>query len=1103
MMAQVLAPNGKASFRNLRQYIGADEKTHELWLGNLDSGRAPEAQMEATAAENPYCDGPIFHFMVSWRPGERPSDGAMRRTVEDAVNALGLREHQWMAARHHDAQAAHVHVVVNRISPITMKAVAPQRPIDRLADVCRELERAYGFEGPPRSATIDWSAGVPIWVGSSAIPLKRRTRDSEIWSGQLSLVRWVQMHATTEILNVLSQRGATWQDAHAAFGRYGLRYELRSHADKRGGILVDRTTAREYRAMPSDVHESFGLHQLEARLGAFEPADQHTSTRTEKAYGPARARRALPIPEVQHPAVYPLFLEHRLLRERWEDGTLKQRYRELRRELSKRHAREHDAIDATVKRLKRSAAKAGPVERQQVEASIDRIRSEGREERRRERLDLQILIPPANFRAWLKQQAVAKNAKAEEALLCLRKMRDEAEVVLNDASELERWYGVSTMNEQPPETVTLTIEQIRHRLDSFAQAAAVNLQSPVQIEDSERILRSARIAWAQQKLIEASAATAELTLSLTDENAADALLEALEGRFGACQVSVSIDETLRLLDAEDLRYEQRLAAVNRAAEASPDNPSGAATSNPLEPLKRTLQQIRSGIGDLIFLTDENQRIPLPYAGKTSRVNLPELSKQIQQLVAAREAEPTLDQEHVADGGIHGAATTSQTPSNAPTDNAASSSRTTVDEDARKDAHQAFLQYLTTTGADRLWQRFYERYSDADETIQKQLRETIGQMQEAKVVDKQRYTKAAAEALRARADLLEASLIEIAVTAQFATNAARPMKFQEWLRSRIDAGEKRYQAVLDSDWDLSADEREVGIGNRRDHATLRNRLLQNRADLFAKSLRWEDREGVVCYSFGTTPAFSDNGDSISVFKNGPQWDERAIVVALQLAMARHGGAVEVTGPPGFQRRAMQVAVKYNLHTAITNKELEPLKTRLVSSRANTPPTLPEISIDPTLAERLQNAYRSKNVEPETKSVIEAALVRQVREYLAIASFTNDARLPSPITGATPKTDLAKLPCTVHTQKDGPAYGTLLTTIMAPNDLAYAVVWQRRPNNGRADSLALVPITRQQCASWRAESGMSIAAIPGRDNTTFSLELREQLRDVEGRTLGYDR
>jgi hypothetical protein len=1101
MIAKVLAPNGKASFRNLRQYIGADEKTHELWLGNLDSGRAPEAQMEATAAENPYCDGPIFHFMVSWRPGETPTDGAMRRTVEDAVNALGLREHQWMAARHHDAQAAHVHVVVNRISPITLKAVAPQRPIDRLANVCRELERAYGFERPPRSATIDWSAGVPILVGSSTIPLKRRTRDSEIWSGQLSIVRWAQMHATTEILNVLSQPGVTWQDVHTAFGRYGLRYELRSHADKCGGILVDRTTAREYRAMPSDVHESFGLQQLEARLGAFEPADQHTPTRLEKAYGPARARRALPIPEVQHPAVYSLFLEHRLLREQWEDGTLKQHYRQLRRELGQRHAREHDAIDATVKRLKRSAAKAGPVERQQTEASIGRIRSEGREQRRQDRLRLQSLIPAAHFRDWLKQQAAAKNAKAEAALLCLRKMRDEAEVVLNDASELERWYGVSTMNDQPPKTVTLTIQQIRHRLDSFAQTAVVNLQSPVQIEDSERILRSARIAWAQQKLIEASAATTELTLSLADENAADALLEALEDRFGVCEVSVSIDETLRLLDAEDLRYEQRLAAVNRATEASPDNPSGAATSNPLEPLKRTLQQIRSGIGDLIFLTDENQRIPLPYAGKTSRVNLPELSKQIQQLVAAREAEPTLDQEHVAAGGIHGAATTSQTQSNAPTENVASSSRRTVDEEARKHAHQAFLQYLTTTGADRLWQRFYERYSDADETIHKHLRETIAQMQEAKVVDKQRYTKAAAEALRARADLLEASLIEIAVTAQFATNAVRPMKFQEWLRSRIDAGEKRYQAVLDSDWDLGADEREVGIG--RDHATLRNRLLQNRGDLFAKSLRWEDREGVVYYSFGTTPAFSDNGDSISLFKNGLQWDERSIVVALQIAMARHGGVVEVTGPPGFQRRAMQVAVKYNLHTAITNKELEPLKTRLVSSKANTPPTLPEIPIDPTLAERLQNAYRSKNVETETKSVIEAALVKQVREYLAIASFTNDTRLPSPITGALPKTDLAELPCMVHTQKDGPAYGTLLTTIMAPNDLAYAVVRQGRTNNGRPDSLALIPITRQQCATWRAESGMSIAAIPGRDNTTFSLELREQLREVEGRTLGYER
>ncbi len=61
-------------------------------------------------------DRPTFAFSLSWHPEENPTQAEMIEAAREALQALGLADHQTLIMAHRDTAHPHVHVLCNRVS---------------------------------------------------------------------------------------------------------------------------------------------------------------------------------------------------------------------------------------------------------------------------------------------------------------------------------------------------------------------------------------------------------------------------------------------------------------------------------------------------------------------------------------------------------------------------------------------------------------------------------------------------------------------------------------------------------------------------------------------------------------------------------------------------------------------------------------------------------------------------------------------------------------------------------------------------------------------------------------------------------------------------
>jgi hypothetical protein len=68
----------------------------------------------------------------------------MLATAKEAAKVLGLHEHQTIYVSHNDEPQAHVHVLVNRVHPLTGKAATLSRSKEKLAAWALQYEKTHG-----------------------------------------------------------------------------------------------------------------------------------------------------------------------------------------------------------------------------------------------------------------------------------------------------------------------------------------------------------------------------------------------------------------------------------------------------------------------------------------------------------------------------------------------------------------------------------------------------------------------------------------------------------------------------------------------------------------------------------------------------------------------------------------------------------------------------------------------------------------------------------------------------------------------------------------------------------------------------------------------
>jgi hypothetical protein len=253
------------SFRALGAYLihGRDgsEENRAAWstgrnLGTDDPELAAPL-MQATAAQNPRVAYPVYHLTIAFDPGDQVTRENVERVADRALKELGLSEHQAL-------MVAHVHIMVNRVHPDTLRAWErwQDRPI--IERVLRAEEQALGLRAVPgRLHQLD--------------DQHRREREGltpheRAESGPTSK----ELFAERVKARLAEYRAArTWDDLEARLHSAGLRLE------RKGQGLVITDGENEIKA--SRIGRDLSLRRLEERFGIS--YSEHREQSTQGALG--------------------------------------------------------------------------------------------------------------------------------------------------------------------------------------------------------------------------------------------------------------------------------------------------------------------------------------------------------------------------------------------------------------------------------------------------------------------------------------------------------------------------------------------------------------------------------------------------------------------------------------------------------------------------------------------------------------------------------------------------------------------------------------------------------------------------------------------------
>ena len=291
---------GKSPFADLVNYVareadgkGREVEKEEMGALNLDADvedldlviKQMDMAAAKTAKNGKFKGDPVYHLILSWQEGDKPTPKQVKDCVQHTLKALGMEECQAVWAIHHDTDNDHVHIAVNRVHPEKGIVMGPPRRDYHVIDkAMRELELIHGFRrdnGP--YVTLDTDNGPQIVRMSRKERAEKgllkhgdeigpRTtqaaKAAERSQGAPSFQEWAQRDPAAALRDALEKPDATWRDLHEALAPYGIQIQTK------GTGMVVSTTLENGRILAcpiSKLDRNFTKMRLEQRLGTFTP----------------------------------------------------------------------------------------------------------------------------------------------------------------------------------------------------------------------------------------------------------------------------------------------------------------------------------------------------------------------------------------------------------------------------------------------------------------------------------------------------------------------------------------------------------------------------------------------------------------------------------------------------------------------------------------------------------------------------------------------------------------------------------------------------------------------------------------------------------------
>ena len=257
--------DGSSSFKDLINYclgVTGHSQGAVLHAGkrNINDFKTAAVEMESLAIESVRCKTPAFHFILSWRSHESPTNEQVDEAVDIALKELNLDSCQSVWGLQSDTDNLHVHVAVNRISPETFKAIKPaggysKKALERAA---RKIEIAQGWEIERTGHYEINSFGDILYKKEfSKSEISQTARDIEAYTGEESFERFSKRELK-EILETVQY----WDELHKKLASKGFELERKGN----GAVLKYGDKAVKL----SNVSRGSSFSKLEQRLGKFQ-----------------------------------------------------------------------------------------------------------------------------------------------------------------------------------------------------------------------------------------------------------------------------------------------------------------------------------------------------------------------------------------------------------------------------------------------------------------------------------------------------------------------------------------------------------------------------------------------------------------------------------------------------------------------------------------------------------------------------------------------------------------------------------------------------------------------------------------------------------------
>jgi len=279
----------RSSFKRLLNYLTTerDATTGNTLLrgdvvlsGNLVDIDTAAAEMKALEFFNPRCHDAVFHYELAWPPGEPPSRAEWTDAALHTLKQLGFNAHLYVIVAHDDKKHFHIHLMVNKIHPVTYRAHTPSFSWLTLDAAVRFLEAKHGWTHTLGPTRWDEESQQAVRISRSERNALRSGRQKptgaaaqfEHYQDQESFQSYVRREVAPSVQKLLARQNVAWDDLHRLLSKAHLKLEK----GEMGGYTV---LAIDYniRVKASDVFRNnfagkINRQATETALGAWTPA---------------------------------------------------------------------------------------------------------------------------------------------------------------------------------------------------------------------------------------------------------------------------------------------------------------------------------------------------------------------------------------------------------------------------------------------------------------------------------------------------------------------------------------------------------------------------------------------------------------------------------------------------------------------------------------------------------------------------------------------------------------------------------------------------------------------------------------------------------------